>query len=98
MYYATWRPGPRRDGLSLEGVKFLINLAMRSLMKGNRALGLSIMFFVLAIALALILWPDTSWAAKIAFFLFGLPRVFWPDSTSPGGVPADGGRSGHERC
>lgn len=59
-------------------------------MKGNRALGLSILFFVLAIALVLVLWSDTSWAAKIAFCL-GLPRVFWPDRTAPGGVPADRG-------
>lgn len=40
-------------------------------MKDNRALGLAIMFFILAVGLALVLWPDVSWAAKIAFFLFG---------------------------
>ena len=42
-------------------------------MKSNdRFIGLSIMFFVIAIALALTVWGDVSWAAKIGMFCFGL--------------------------
>ena len=41
-------------------------------MKSNSFLiGLSILFFVLAVALALVLWADVSLAAKIGFFVLG---------------------------
>jgi hypothetical protein len=38
----------------------------------NTLLGLSIMFFVLAVVFSVTIWPDTSLAAKIAFFTMGL--------------------------
>ena len=41
-------------------------------MKSNNLLmGLSILFFVLAVAFSLAFWADVSWAAKIAFFVLG---------------------------
>jgi hypothetical protein len=41
-------------------------------MKSNNILiGLSILFFLLAAALSLVLWADVSLAAKIAFFVLG---------------------------
>ena len=41
-------------------------------MKSNSFLiGLSILFFVLAVALALVLWADVSLAAKIGLFALG---------------------------
>ena len=42
-------------------------------MKSNdRFLGVSIMFFVIAVALSLTVWGEVSWAAKIGVFCFGL--------------------------
>jgi len=41
-------------------------------MKSPRTLiGLSIMFFLIAVALSLTIWNDVSLAAKIGFFVFG---------------------------
>jgi hypothetical protein len=41
-------------------------------MKSNNTLmGLSILFFVLAVALSLVFWADVSLAAKIALFVLG---------------------------
>jgi hypothetical protein len=41
-------------------------------MKSNNYLiGLSILFFVLAVAFALVLWADVSLVAKIGFFVLG---------------------------
>ena len=41
-------------------------------MKSNNILiGLSILFFVLAVAFSLVFWADVSLAAKIAFFVLG---------------------------
>jgi hypothetical protein len=37
----------------------------------NRLIGLSIMFFVIAVALSLAIWGEVSWAAKIGMLLFG---------------------------
>lgn len=37
----------------------------------NTLIGLSIMFFLIAIALSLTIWNDVSLAAKIGFFVFG---------------------------
>lgn len=37
----------------------------------NTLIGLSIMFFVFAAALSVVLWGDVSSAAKIGFFAFG---------------------------
>ena len=42
-------------------------------MKSNNILiGLSILFFVLAVAFSLAFWADVSLAAKIAFFVLGV--------------------------
>jgi hypothetical protein len=38
---------------------------------GKNFLGLAIMFFILAVAFSIVLWPETSLAAKIAFFALG---------------------------
>jgi hypothetical protein len=38
----------------------------------NTLLGLSIMFFMLAVVFSVTIWPETSLAAKIAFFALGL--------------------------
>ena len=41
-------------------------------MKSNNTLmGLSILFFVLAVALSFVFWADVSLAAKIALFVLG---------------------------
>jgi hypothetical protein len=41
-------------------------------MKSNNVLiGLSILFFVLAVAFALVFWADVSSVAKIGFFVLG---------------------------
>ena len=41
-------------------------------MKSNNVLiGLSILFFVLAVAFALVFWADVSLVAKIGFFVLG---------------------------
>lgn len=37
----------------------------------NTLFGLSIMFFVIAVALSLVIWGDVSWAAKIGLFACG---------------------------
>lgn len=37
----------------------------------NTLLGLSIMFFAIAVAVSLGIWGDVSWAAKIGLFCFG---------------------------
>jgi hypothetical protein len=39
---------------------------------GKKYISLPILFFVLAVALSLTIWRDVSWAAKIAFYAFGL--------------------------
>ena len=44
------------------------DLAMKS---NSFLIGLSILFFVLAGALALVLWADVPWAAKIGLFALG---------------------------
>jgi membrane associated rhomboid family serine protease len=42
-------------------------------MKSNNSfIGLAIMFFAIAVALALTVWGEVSWAAKIGMFCFGL--------------------------
>ena len=41
-------------------------------MKSNNVpIGISILFFVLAVAFALVLWADVSLVAKIGFFVLG---------------------------
>ncbi len=37
----------------------------------NNFLGLSIMFFILAVTFSIVLWPEASLAAKLAFFAVG---------------------------
>ena len=37
----------------------------------NSLIGLSIMFFVFAVAFSIIFWEEVSWGAKIAFFILG---------------------------
>jgi uncharacterized membrane protein len=37
----------------------------------NTFIGLSIMFFVIAVAVSLVIWGDVSWAAKIGLFALG---------------------------
>jgi hypothetical protein len=37
----------------------------------NVLIGLSILFFVIAVALSAVIWDDVSLAAKIGLFLFG---------------------------
>ena len=37
----------------------------------NSFLGLSIMFFILAVMFSIVLWPEASLAAKLAFFAVG---------------------------
>ena len=41
------------------------------MISGRNSLGLAIMFFVLAVAFSIVLWPEASLAAKIAFFALG---------------------------
>ena len=38
---------------------------------GNNWLGIAIMFFVLAVALSLVIWAEVSLAAKIGMFALG---------------------------
>ena len=37
----------------------------------NTLIGLSILFFTIAVALSLVIWGDVSWAAKIGLFACG---------------------------
>jgi uncharacterized membrane protein len=37
----------------------------------RKLLGLSIMFFVIAVAVSLVIWGEVSWEAKIGLFAFG---------------------------